>query len=127
MKLISEKCEIHLEDKFLSPRIVKDALGKKFNVTVLDERSNYIKIRLIRLARLYGFPFIWPQASVKIWIRNEDEKLIYEFFWPEYLALVIPFILLMFVEERLREHIIFFVIALIFFAGVESATRKLGW
>ncbi len=116
-----------MEDKFLSPRIVKDALGKKFNVTVLDERSNYIKIRLIRLARLYGFPFIWPQASVKIWIRNEDEKLIYEFFWPEYLALVIPFILLMFVEERLREHIIFFVIALIFFAGVESATRKLGW
>ena len=104
-----------MEDKFLSTRIVKNALEKKFNVSVLNERSNYIKIRLIRLARLYGFPFIWPQASIEIWIRNEDDKLIYEFFWPEYLALVVPFILLMFFEERLREHIMFFVIALLFF------------
>jgi hypothetical protein len=114
MKIICEKCEIHLEDKFLSPRIIKEALKEKFNITILDERSNYLKIRLIRLARLYGAPFIWPQASVEVWIRNEEDRLIYEFFWPEYLAIGIPFAILIIIEERLREHIFPLAIALIF-------------
>lgn len=115
MKIISEKCEICLEDKFLSTRIIKDALKEKFNIAILDERSNYLKIRLIRLARLYGAPFIWPQASIEIWIRNEDDKLIYEFFWPEYLAIGIPFILLIIMVERFRENIFAIAIALTFF------------
>jgi len=66
MKLLSERGEIYVGDEFLSPRLVKDALGKKFNVSVIDERSKYVKLRIIRLARLYGFPFIWPQASIEI-------------------------------------------------------------
>ena len=102
-------------DKFLSPRVVKDVLGKKFNVSVIDEGPNYIKFRIIRFARLYGFPFIWPQASIEVWIKNETDKLIYKFFWPEYLALIIPIILLFVVEERLRDFILFFVFALVFF------------
>ena len=114
MKLLSEKCEANLGNKFLSPRIVKDSLAKHFNVSVIDERSSYIKLRIIRIARLYGFPFIWPQASIEIWIENENDKLIYKFFWPEYLALIIPFILLIVVEERLRDVILFFVFAIIF-------------
>ena len=116
MKLLSEICEINLGDKFLSPRIVKDTLGKHFNVTVIDERCNYIKLRIIRLARLYGFPFIWPQASIEVWIKNENDKLIYKFFWPEYLALIIPFVLLIAVERRIRDFILFFLLALIFFS-----------
>ncbi len=115
MKLLFEKGEIHLGDKFLSVRLVKEILEKKFNVRVINERSNYIKLRIIRLARLYGFPFIWPQASIEIWIKNENGKLIYKFFWPEYLALLILFILLIVVEERFRDFILFFVFALIFF------------
>ena len=115
MKLLAEKGEVNLGNKFLSPRIVKDALGKLFNVTVIDERSNYIKLRIIRFARLYGFPFIWPQASIEIWINNENNKLIYEFFWPEYLTLIIPFVFFFFIEERMREFILFILFALIFF------------
>jgi len=115
MKLLSEKGEISLRDKFISPRLIKDVLRKTFNVSVIDEGPNYIKFRIIRFARLYGFPFIWPQASIEIWIKNENDKLIYKFFWPEYLALIIPFILLIVVEERLRDFILFFVFVLIFF------------
>ena len=115
MKLFTEKGEINFGDKFLSPRIIKDTLGKYFNVSVIDERSNYIKLRIIRWARLYGFPFIWPQASIEIWIKNENDKLIYEFFWPEYLTLIIPLILFFFIEERMREFIVFVFLAVIFF------------
>ena len=89
MKLLSEKGEVYLRDKFLAPRLIKDALGKNFNVRVIDEGPNYIKFRIIRFARLYGFPFIWPQASIEVWINNETDKLIYKFFSPEYLALII--------------------------------------
>jgi len=80
MKLLSEKGEIYLRDKFIWPRLIKDVLRKTFNVSIIDEGPNYIKFRIIRLARLYGFPFIWPQASIEIWIKNENDKLIYKFF-----------------------------------------------
>ena len=115
MKLITEKDEVKLGEKFVSPRIVKEALGKFFRITTIDERSNYIKLRIIRFARLYGFPFIWPQASIEILIKNENNKLIYEFFWPEYLTLIIPFILFLFIEERMEKFILFILFALIFF------------
>jgi hypothetical protein len=115
MKLLSEKGEVYVGDKFLSPRLVKEALGKKFNVSVMDEGSNYVKLRIIRFARLYGFPIVWPQASIEVWIDNKTDKLIYEFFWPEYLALLIPFILIPFVQERPREFTLFLVPATLFF------------
>ena len=115
MRLLCEKGEVYLGDKFLSPRLVKDVLGKYFNVSVIEERSSYIKFRIIRFARLYGFPFIWPQASIEVWIENENDKLIYEFFWPEYLTLVIPFILFLVVEERIRDFILFYFFAVGFF------------
>jgi len=115
MKPFSEKGEVYLGGKLLSPRLVKDVLGKHFKVSVIDEGSSYIKFRIIRFARLYGFPIIWPQASIELWIENENDKLVYEFFWPEYLALIIPFILFLLVEERLRDFMAFFVFALAFF------------
>lgn len=115
MKWLSERGEIYVGDEFLSPLLIKDALGKKFNVSILDERSKYVKLRIIRLARLYGFPFIWPQASVEIWINNKTHKLIYEFSWPEYFALFIPFVLIPFVKEHPREFTLFLVPAIAFF------------
>jgi len=118
MKLITEKGEVFLKDKFLSTRLIRETLEKKFTVRVLDEGPNYIKFRIIRFGRLYGFPFIWPQASIEVWFKNETDKLIYKFFWPEYLALIIPFILFLVVEESLRGIILFWVFALIFFGFI---------
>ena len=95
MKLITEKGEVFLKDKFLSPRLIKEILEKKFTVRVIDEGPYYIKLRIIRFGRLYGFPFVWPQASVEFWVDNETDNLVYKFFWPEYFALIIPFILIL--------------------------------
>ena len=115
MRILSEKREICLADKFLSPRIVKDALKNKFNIAVIEERTNYLKVRLIRLARLYGGPCIWPQATVEIWIKNQDDKLIYEFFWPEYFLLFSPFVILFFSEGQFWGRLLFLLAALLFF------------
>lgn len=118
MKLLYEKCEIYLGNEFLSSHVIRDALGKKFNISVVDERPNYIKFRIIRFARLYGFPFIWPQATIEVWIENENDKLGYGFFWPEYLALIIPFILFLVIEERLGDFLAFFCTNIFRFADV---------
>jgi hypothetical protein len=104
------KAEVYLPDKFLSPRLVKEALEKKFNVTVIEETPHFIKFKIIRFIRLYGAPFIWPQSSVKVWIDNEQDKLIFKFFWPEYLALVIPFSLFFIVDQNFRGLIPVFVL-----------------
>ena len=115
MKVLNEKGEVHLRDKFLSPRIIKEALEKNFNVKVIDEGPDQIKFGIIRFARIYGAPFLWPQATIEIWIENDNDKIIYEFFWPEYLTLIIPFILSIVVGESPREFMVFFVIIIIFF------------
>jgi len=118
LNFLKENGEINLRGKFLSSRLVKDALGKKFNVRVVEEAPDYIKCRITRFVRHYGAPFIWPQASIEIWIDNKNDKLIYRFFWPEYLALVIPFFFFFIIEKSVQEVIVFFVFALIFFGFV---------
>jgi len=105
------KGEVCLPDRFLSPRLVKAALDKKFNVIIVEETSDYIKFKIIRFIRLYGAPFIWPQASIRVWIDNENDKLIFKFFWPEYLALIIPFSFFFIVDQKIREFIPVFVLA----------------
>jgi len=115
MKLLFEKGDIHSRNRFLSPRLVTEALEKKFTVRVVDERSDYIKLKIIRLARLYGFPFIWPQASMEVWIENENDKLTYKFFWPEYLALIIPFAIFPLIEPQIFDFIFFYIMILFFF------------
>jgi hypothetical protein len=108
--------EVYLPNKFLSARFVKEALDKKFNVLIVEETSDYIKLKIIRWIRLYGAPFIWPQASIRIWIDNEDDKLIFKFSCPEYLALIIPYSFFFIFEQRIREVFPVLGCALIFFS-----------
>ena len=84
MKILNEKVELNLEGKFVSTRLVKETLEKFFNIRVVEETSSYIKLKIIRWARLYGFPFLWFQASIQIWLDRENDRIVYEFFWPEY-------------------------------------------
>jgi hypothetical protein len=114
MKLIYEKGELSLKDKFLSPRLIKEIIEKKFTIRVIDETANYIKFTIIRFGRLYGFPYVWPQASVELWINNETDKLVYKFFWPEYFTLIIPFILFPFAPIPIK-FILLLPFAILFF------------
>jgi hypothetical protein len=115
MKILNEKVELGLGNEFVSPRLVKESLEKTFKIRVVEERSSYIKLKIIRWARLYGFPFIWFQASIEIWLNRENDKIVYEFYWPEYWALIIPFALIPLIEKRVPEFVGFYILAFIFF------------
>lgn len=115
MKILNEKVELDLGDKFVSPRLVKETLEKFFNIRVVEERSSYIKLKIIRWARLHGFPFIWFQASIEVWLNRENDRIVYEFFWPEYWALIIPFALMPLIEKKVLEFVVFYIFAFLFF------------
>ena len=43
---------------------------------IVEETPDYIKFKIIRFIRLYGAPFIWPQASIKVWINAEEQRFL---------------------------------------------------
>lgn len=79
--------EITLKNKFVSVRLVEDALGKAFRLKVIEESPNFIKCRLVRFARIYGAPIICPSARLAITFDNQTDVLRYKFYWPDYFLL----------------------------------------
>lgn len=75
-----------VEDKFISMRLVKEALTKKYRLRILEESADHIKCKIIRYARLYGAPILFPTPTLTLDIKRESEKtmLNYDFRWPEY-------------------------------------------
>ena len=61
-----------VEDKFLSLRIVREALERKFKIVVIEETSKYIKCKIVRFARLYGFPVPFPNPTLEVTFRNQS-------------------------------------------------------
>ena len=115
MRVINEEGKIEVGDRFLSPRIIIEILENFFRISVIEQRSNYINVKLIRFVRLYGFPFIGPQASVEIWIDNKNGKLHYKFFWPEFYLLIIPFLLILSGKQHICSLTEIIVISFAFF------------
>jgi len=83
--------EIHFHDAFLSPRLVREALEKRFRLVPVQETSTHLRLKIIRLFRLYGGPMIWPQAQIDITLRKDGDgyTLSWYFYWPEYYALLL--------------------------------------
>ncbi len=83
--------EIHFHDAFLSPRLVKEALEIRFRLVTVQETSTHLRLKIIRLFRLYGGPMIWPQAQIDITLRKDDNAytLYWYFYWPEYYSLLL--------------------------------------
>lgn len=111
---------VTLKDKFLSVRLVEDALGKAFRLKVTEETPNFIKCKLVRFARIYGAPVIWPSATLSISIDNQTDMIRYRFYWPDYfllINLVVP-ILAFRGGYLLREDLTILLIAATFWAGL---------
>ncbi len=88
--------EIHFQGVFLSPRLVKEALEKKFILRTVEESTHHARYKVIRLFRLYGGPAIFPQAKIDITIQkdNSHSSLYWHFIWPEYYVFLISFLTL---------------------------------
>jgi hypothetical protein len=90
--------EISIGERFVSLRHVKEALEAAFNFQVDEETSSSIKGRIVRLARVYGAPIVWPNATVEVNIDNENDILSFTFCWPDYYMLFFTVVLLFMVS-----------------------------
>ena len=112
--------EITLKDKFVSVRLVEDALKKAFRIKVTEESQNLIKLKLVRFARIYGAPIIWPSARLAITIDNQTEVIRYKFYWPDYFLLttLVAAIFIFKGGYLLKEDFLFLLFALPLWAGI---------
>jgi hypothetical protein len=115
-----------VEDKFLSLRIVREALERKFKIVVIEETSKYIKCKIVRFARLYGFPVPFPNPTLEVTFRNENSgssiKYLFTFYDYYLLALLpLPVALLQIAWPRqaflddFTNVVLFLLISIIFF------------
>ena len=118
MKLFYENGAIDIGDNYLSPRITTEILNEYFNISVIEQRSFYLKLGILRFAKLYGFPYIGPHSKVEIWLDNNNAQLRYKFFWPEYYILIFMFVMTLcigIVTGDLTDLIVLLPLALCFF------------
>ena len=117
-QFINGSGELHFEGVFLSPRIMKEALEKRFRLVTIEESPHHVQYRIIRLFRLYGGPAFLPQARIDITIRKDSShsSLYWYFVWPEYYVFLVSFIILfaVVVLDRGLQGIPFLIFALIF-------------
>jgi hypothetical protein len=65
-KFYIEQGEVNLNDKFISLRLVKEALERDLRIAVIDESSKHLSCKMIRWARLYGAPSIFPHPKLEL-------------------------------------------------------------
>lgn len=94
-KLTHETGEINLGEKFVSLRLLKEALEKENKIKVLQETSTFIRCQVKRTKYNYGgSAFLCPTIILKVETHNHDTIIIYDFFWPDYY--ITAFIVLVF-------------------------------
>lgn len=89
--LIGWKGCIKIADRFVSARIIREEIEKKYNILILRESKNQLLYVIKRYWRLYGGPWIFfPQARILIYIEKVDNSYILKWFilWPEYILLL---------------------------------------
>lgn len=79
-----EQGEVNLNEKFISLRIVKEALEKSFRISVLDESSKHLSCKMIRWARLYGAPSIFPHPNLELNFVDENNMTIIRYSYKYY-------------------------------------------
>lgn len=94
--LTHESGHLNLGARFVSLRLIKEALEKQNNISVLEETTTFLKCRVFRIARLFGAPYMgpYPTACFKIERSNQETIIHYDFYWPEfYLVAIGSFVL----------------------------------
>ena len=127
-QFINGSGELHFEGAFLSPRIVKEALEKRFRLVPIEESSSHLRYKIVRFFRLYGGPAIFPQARIDITIRKDNSRssLYWHFVWPEYYAFIVSFIILfaVVVFDKGTQIIPFLIFYLVLFGSIVFLDTK---
>lgn len=95
-KLIKESGIINLGDQIISIRLIKEKIQKHHNVSVLEEETDFVKMRVYRIGRLFGGPWLGPFPTISYKVERTQEKTLlhYNYFWPEYFMAIFAAIFL---------------------------------
>ncbi len=90
--------ELQFDEAFLSPRIVREALEKRFRLVVIEETAHQLRGKIVRYARLYAAPVFWPHPTIRVLIHREGLRcrLSWRFHWPDYYMLLLVPVLALF-------------------------------
>ena len=83
-KFFSGNGKINTKGSFLSPRLIRESLEKKFRIIPIYESPQIMKYKIVRFARLYGAPVINPSSQLTIVINKDMKEMTYSFIWPEW-------------------------------------------
>ena len=110
------------DDNFVSIRLLKEALLKKYRLAILEESATHIKCKIIRYARLYGAPILFPNPTLTLIIKRETEKTIvhYDFQWQEYYLVAFVAVL----AGITSRNITLFILVLVFFGSLVFLDTK---
>jgi hypothetical protein len=111
------KEEIDISDKFLSPRLVREALERRFQLIPMEETNSHLRLKIIRFLRIYGGPMIWPHAQIDLTIKREGPTTIlyWHFYWPDYYALCFwPIIFALTLTKQIQPPILMLPVAILF-------------
>lgn len=89
--------ELRFKDAFLSPRVLKKALAKRFRLVVVEETPHGLRCKIVRYGRLHGAPVLWSHPTLHLRIRRDGfhSTLSWSFRWPDYYMLfLIPVLVL---------------------------------
>ncbi len=88
VKFLSGNCKIDMQNSFVSPRIIREKIENNFKLVVAEETTSKQKYKIVRFARLYGGPFVYPSATVSFSINKSENSVTCQFFWPEWYLLL---------------------------------------
>jgi hypothetical protein len=89
---------LQFDEAFLSPRIVREALEKRFRLVVIEETAHQLRGKFVRYARIYGAPVFWPHPTIRILIHREGLRcrVSWHFHWSDYYMLLLLPVLALF-------------------------------
>ena len=81
--------KINVKGSFLTPRLIRESLEKHFRVVPIDESPNIMRYKIVRFARLYGAPVIYPSPQLSIVVNKDTVEMTYNFVWPEWIMVLL--------------------------------------
>jgi hypothetical protein len=64
---------VKFKDKFVSLRLVREALERKFAIRVLEETPSRLRCKVTRFTRLYAAPVPFPNPLLEVTFHNEQD------------------------------------------------------
>lgn len=64
---------IAFKDKFVSLRLIREALDRRFTIRVLEETPNGLRCKVTRFTRLYAAPVPFPNPSLEVTFHNDQD------------------------------------------------------